>query len=129
LIGLAVSICISFLATIAAAVVLLNARAIAEVVAVAMLLAALLLTCAAPIVAFVTFGYMGAVPAIVFGIACCLPLLFIARRALGALERMGTDRVAPAIDAMSKLIGGSLAMLSLVAVIGAFMLLWERYPG
>jgi ABC-type sulfate transport system permease subunit len=84
---------------------------------------------AAPLVLLFGFAKLGAIPAIILATVCCLPSLFIARTAIRLLERQGTDRVNPAIEAMSRLMGGSIVMLTYVAVGGILAVTWEYYPG
>jgi hypothetical protein len=129
LIGILASLCASIIGLVGLSKVVAHWKELRAIGAAVTVLGAVLLTFAAPLVELLAFARMGAIPAVVFGVLCCLPSFMIARNTIGVLERQGTDRVAPAIGAMSSVMGGAIAMFSYVAIAGVFMIIWEWYPG
>jgi hypothetical protein len=83
----------------------------------------------APFVLMLGIPIIGALASVVIAAACYVPALLLGRRALRVLECQGTDRVEGAISAVSSVIGGAIAGLSYVVIIGIFVVTWHFYPG
>jgi hypothetical protein len=128
-IGVAIAIVVSIIAANALFLVARHAEVLVEIGLRTILLIAALLLPVAPFVVLAGAGRIGAIPSVILGVACCLPSLIIARKAIQILEREGTDRVNGAIEAMSHMMGGAIAMLTYVAIAGIFAITWQYYPG
>jgi hypothetical protein len=129
MIGVVASIFASLVALAMVVPVLAHGRVLLKVGVGVVLMGAVFLMAVSPLIELAVFGAMGAIPAAIFGAICCLPSFFLARRASRILERQGTDVVVPALNAVERLMGASILMLSYVGIVGMFCIAWERYPG
>jgi hypothetical protein len=116
MIGIAIAACASLFAASALLVTVRHSQILVEIGFRTILVMALLLMPLAPVVMLVGAARMGVIPGAILASACCLPSLFIARKAIRALEREDSYRVKDVLEAMSRLMGMTIAMLALVAV-------------
>jgi hypothetical protein len=121
MIGIAVAACASVLASTTLMLVLRHGEALAEIGLRTALVVALLLMPAAPFVILVGAARIGAIPSLLLALSCCFPSFFVARKAIQIIERTGTDRFDKELEAMSRLMGAVIGMMSFVAVFGIFM--------
>lgn len=120
MIGIAIAIFASLFAASAFRLVVRHDQMLVNIGLRTILAMSVLILPLAPFVMLVGAGRIGAIPSVILASACCLPSLFIARKAIQILEREGTDRVKGELEAMSRLMGTAIAMLSFVAVMGIF---------
>lgn len=121
MIGIVVAVCASFLASTTFMLVIRHGETLAEIGLRTTMVVALLLMPAAPFVILVGATRIGAILSLVLALSCCLPSLFVARKAIQIIERKGTDRFDNELKAMSGLMGAAIGMMSFVAVMGMFM--------
>ncbi len=109
-------------------IVLKNAAALAAIGLLVSLLFASLLNMAAPWITLYAITKIGAIPATIFGVLCCLPAFVISRKVLQILERKRTDHIALAMVELERYMEGTVLMLILVGVIGTIAIAWEHLP-
>lgn len=127
--GVLIAVIVSLATTATLAFIVPYRDALAAIGISGALIGSVLLLPVAPIVLILAAIKLGAIPAIVLSLACCIPALVIARRAIRILESQGTDKFDAEIDALHRVVGVVLLEFSYIVVGGMFAVVAQYYPG